>query len=351
MVDLDRKQRSQSGISADYATFDLTFSNNWVKPMPDQARIDVHHHILPPPYRKWLMDHGITTAGGPPLPEWSVSATLEFMAKSQIATGILSVSMPGVHLGDDHDARRMARICNDFTADVVSRHAGRFGFFAVLPLPDLDGAMAEVAHAFDDLHADGVVLLANARGTYLGDPAWDTLMDELNRRKAVIFEHPADLPGPPVQGIPSFAVDFLLDTARAAISLALNGCLERYPDLKIILSHAGGFIPFAAERIAVAISPDQTIESGVARLQRFHFDTALSGTPWALPSLLAFADPAKIVFGTDWPFASEEQALHFTKLTDAFSMPDDVRRKIARGNAEALFPRLAPPAVAKRDAM
>ena len=309
--------------------------------MSNQARIDVHHHIIPPMYRQWLSDNGIGSAGGTPIPEWSVEKALDLMDEADVATSILSISTPGVHLGKDADARRMARLVNDFSAEVVNRHPKRFGFFAVLTLPDLDGALAELEYALDDLHADGIVLLANAQGTYLGDPAWEPLMHELNRRRAVVFEHPAGLPGPSVPNIPEFAADYLLDTARAAINLSRNGCMERYPDLKMILAHGGGFVPYAAERFAIACSPDGTFESGVARLKRFYFDTALSGSHWALPSLTAFAAPEKIMFGSDWPFANTNQALHFVHQTDNFEMPAQLRRGIARKNAEELFPRLA----------
>lgn len=308
--------------------------------MSGQARIDVHHHIVPPEYRQWLSDNGIGYAGGTPIPEWSVEAALELMDKADVETAVLSLSTPGVHIGSDADARRMARRVNDFAAEVVNRHPKRFGFFAVLTLPDLDGALTELEYALDELHADGIVLLANAKGTYLGDPVWDPLMQELNRRSAVVFEHPAGLAAPHVPNVPEFAADYLLDTARAALSLAINGCMERYPDLKIILAHGGGFVPYAAERFAIACSPDGTFESGVARLQRFYFDTALAGSHWALPSLTAFADPDKIMFGSDWPYANTDQALHFVDRTDSFDMPGELRRGIARKNAEKLFPRL-----------
>lgn len=166
-------------------------------------------------------------------------------------------------------------------------------------------------------------------------------MAELNRRKAVVFVHPSEPQGPPAPGIPPYAADFLLDTTRAAISIAKSGCLERYPDLKIILSHAGGFVPYAAERIARVCSPDGGNEGGIARLRRFYYDTALSSSPYALPSLLAFADPSRITFGSDWPYANKERSTHFARMLDAFPLTDAQRRAITRGNAQALFPRLS----------
>ncbi|MEJ8810497.1 amidohydrolase family protein [Variovorax ureilyticus] len=304
----------------------------------NRRRIDTHQHMVPPDYAAWLDRHGVL-AGGLPIPTWSAEGALDLMESAGIATGILSVSTPGVHLGDHAEARSMARAVNEFAADVVRRHPGRFGFFATLTLPDVDGALAEAAHALDVLGADGVVLLTNVRGTYLGDASIEPLMEELDRRKAVVFVHPSELPAPPVPGIPPFAADFLLDTTRAAINMARRGWLDRYPDLKIILSHGGGFIPYAAERVARICSPDGDQATGIERLRRFYFDTALSSSAYALPSLLAFADPGRIGFGSDWPYAPKERSLHFARLLDAFEMPDAMRAAIDRGNMERLFPR------------
>ncbi|SEB09478.1 amidohydrolase family protein [Variovorax sp. YR216] len=304
----------------------------------NRRRIDTHQHMVPPDYAAWLDRHGVL-AGGLPIPTWSAEGALDLMESAGIATGILSVSTPGVHLGDHAEARSMARAVNEFAADVARRHPGRFGFFATLTLPDVDGALAEAAHALDVLGADGVVLLTNVRGTYLGDASIEPLMEELDRRKAVVFVHPSELPAPPVPGIPPFAADFLLDTTRAAINMARRGWLDRYPDLKIILSHGGGFIPYAAERIARICSPDGDQASGIERLRRFYFDTALSSSAYALPSLLAFADPGRISFGSDWPYAPKERSLHFARLLDGFEMPDATRAAINRGNMEKLFPR------------
>jgi predicted TIM-barrel fold metal-dependent hydrolase len=311
--------------------------------MTERGRIDTHQHIVPPEYGRWISSRGLapSTPDGGGLPKWEVKSTSEFMDEIRISTGILSVSTPGVHLGDNAEARSMARNVNEFTADVVRMHPDRFGFFATLTLPDVDGAIAEAVYAFDTLNADGVVLLGDVRGTYFGDPSWDPLMEQLNRRKAIVFIHPTDPPGPKVPGIPPYGVDFLLDTTRAAINYAKNGCLERYPDLKVILSHAGGFIPYAAARIAHIVAADGSDEAGIARLRRFYFDTALSTSPYALPCLLAFADPTHITYGSDWPFAPRRTSMHFARMLDGYPLTDAQRHAITRGNAEKLLPRFA----------
>ena len=184
------------------------------------------------------------------------------------------------------------------------QHPGRFGFFASVPLPDVDGAVAAATYALDTLHADGV-LLANARGSYLGDPAFEPLMSELDARRAVVFVYPADLPGPAMPGIPPFAADFLLDTTRAAYNLVAHDVPGRYRRVRFILAHAGGFVPYAAHRMAISLAGDGVSNPAepLDAFRSFYFDTALSGSPTALPSLLAFAHPGHVLFGSDWPFA------------------------------------------------
>ncbi|HXX48608.1 MAG TPA: amidohydrolase family protein [Myxococcota bacterium] len=306
------------------------------------GRIDTHHHIVPPSYVDWLARLGIDAGAGVPFPRWSREETLEMMDRRGIETAIVSLSTPGVHFGDAAEARKRAREINELSAGLVRSAPARFGFFAFLPLPDVDGALAELEYAFDSLGADGVVMLANARGVYLGDPALDAVFDALERRRAVVFVHPSIPPGlAPVEGVPGYAADFLLDTTRAAVRLAGSGTLDRCPNLKIILSHAGGFVPYAAYRMGLAASPRRDLADGVAQLRKFWFDTALSGSPTALPSLLAFARPGRVLYGSDWPFASEPIIAGFNGMYESFPVDAAQRASIDRGAAETLFPRLA----------
>ncbi len=309
--------------------------------MRAEGRIDTHHHIVPPSYERTLAKHRAST-GGRALPHWSAEADLALMDSAGIGTAILSVSMPGVHFGDDREARYLARQFNEFTAEVVKSRPNRFGFFATLTLPDIDGALAEAAYALDVLGADGIILLANAGGTYLGDPAFDPLFDELNRRQAVIFVHPTTLPGlEPIEGIPTYAADFMLDTTRAAINLARTKTLQRCPGVKIILSHAGGFLPYVAYRVSASASPTGDVATGLAELQRFYFDTALSASPSALPGLLAFAHSGHVTYGSDWPYAPDFAVEVFNGLYEAYGLDIETRADIDRKTAEKLFPRLA----------
>ena len=304
-------------------------------------RIDTHNHVVPPEYAAWLRENGVA-AGGLPIPSWDADAALSLMECHDIASAVLSVSTPGVHLGSDADARAMARAVNDFAAQMARDHPARFGFLATLPLPDVDGALAEIDRAFETLDADGVVLLANHRGVYLGDPRLDAVFDELQRRQTVVFVHPSLLAGlDPVDGIPPFIADFLLDTTRAAVNLARSGTLERCPDVKIVLAHAGGFVPYAASRLAFAASSRADVAHGMSLLRRYYFDIALSGSPTALPSLLAFTDPEHITFGSDWPYAPSVVVAGMTAMYEAYDLDPTAREQIDRRTAAELFPRLA----------
>lgn len=312
-----------------------------------RRRIDVHQHILPPNYVDWLNDNGIKDSGGTPFPSWSAAATVELMDRHEITTGILSLSTPGVHLSPDTkknpDARDWARRVNEFSAQVAADHPGRFGFFATLTLPDIEGSLEEVRYAFDVLGASGVVLLANSHGTYLGDPSHEPLLEELGRRQAVMLVHPSELPCDAVAGIPAFSADFLLDTTRAAYQLVANGCVRRHPGLRIILSHAGGFVPYASHRMAIAIAGElgSKLDHVLDDFRSFYFDTALSGSPAALPSLMAFAKPGHVLFGSDWPFAPAAAVGYFTGHLDAYGGLNEIERQaIDRGNATLLFPTL-----------
>ena len=260
------------------------------------------------------------------------------MDRHEIATAVVSVSTPGVEPGEREEARAMARRLNEFAAELVRDYPGRFGFFATLTLPDLGGALEELAYACDDLAADGIALHANAKGTYLGDRAWDPLLDELNRRRAVVFIHPSALPGPGVPRLPAYAADFLLDSVRAAMNLARTGTLARCPDIRFILAHGGGFLPFAGARLSGLAGPEGSIEDGYRLLQRFYLDSALASSPFALPSTLAWAQPDHLTYGSDFPYARPEHIALFTAaLDDHEGTP---HASINCENAAALFPRL-----------
>ena len=273
------------------------------------------------------------------------------MDELNIGTAVLSVSSPGVHFGDDAAARALARIVNDAGAQTVSDHPGRFGLFASLPVPDIDGALSEIDHAFDTLEADGVVLLTNCQGVYLGDSRLDPVFAELNRRNAVIFIHPTSPFCPACHGsgldLPRPVIEFLFDTTRAVTNLILSGTLAKFPDIQVIVPHAGATLPVMADRIiglVPAFMPEQNVskEQIFASLRRLHYDLAGFPLPRLLNALLDIADTDRILYGSDWPFTPVRIVTEIIEQIDNTELLDDpTREKIYRANALALFPRLS----------
>lgn len=311
--------------------------------------VDVHHHIVPDFYREALAAHGLLNpVPGVEYPRWDVEASLAMMQRQGIATAVVSVTVPGVNLADGDSGAALARRLNEYMADLIADHPGRFGAFAVIPMHDVTAALDEVRHALDTLKLDGVGLFTNYRGRYLGDPAFDALLDEVHQRGAVVHVHPAAPPGAgqPTFGLPASLYEFTFDTTRLAAQLLYNRTLERYPGLRMILSHGGGAIPYLAQRLTYGsvIKPDladREPADPIGSLQHLYYDLAMSGSPYALPSLRAFLPASQVLVGTDFPFmpawTSEQNA--WTVLTHSGYTEDDLRR-IARGNAEALFPRI-----------
>jgi 6-methylsalicylate decarboxylase len=309
-------------------------------------RIDVHQHVVPSFYADALDAHGGDPSGSA-TPEWSPKKALDFMDSQEIATGILSISTPSVVGWSTDERREMARRINEYVADLVRERPDRFGNFATLPLPDIDGALAELEYSLGTLHADGVVLLANYEGKYLGDPAFEPLWAELDRRQAVVFEHPGATPGqPPIPaatGVAPPMANFPFETTRTALQLVLNGVVDRYPQVRIILSHAGGFLPYCSLRfaqLAHVFDPDAASpEDLLASFRRFFFDTALSSGP-ALPTLKAFAGSDHILFGTDSPYDHGVSAAFTAALEADGCLKSEDRAAINCANAQRLFPRL-----------
>jgi predicted TIM-barrel fold metal-dependent hydrolase len=310
-------------------------------------RIDVHHHILPPDYVAAVGDARI----GPLIlsgktPQWTPAQSIEVMDRHGIATAVTSISAPGLWFGDRQATRDLARSCNDYAAAVRRDHPGRFGIFACLPLPDVDASLAEIAYALDVLQADGIGLLTSYGEQYPGDPEFAPVFDELHRRRAVVFFHPtAAACCTCLPGIPAATLEFPFDTTRAITSLLFGGTLARCRDIRFIFSHAGGTVPFLAERIArLAGRPEfkaMVPDGVVAELRRLHYDTALSANQFAFKSLLELVTIDKILFGSDYPFAPEATTTATVRgLAELGLAPADLLA-IERGNALTLLPRLA----------
>ena len=313
-------------------------------------RIDVHHHLIPTRYRDALARRGISQVAGRELPPWTAAESLEVMDRHGIEMAVMSISAPGVHFGEDQRACELARVCNEAGAELVADHPGRFGMFATVPLPCLDGALDEAAYALDVLGANGIVLLSSHHdGTYLGDPRFDALLAELDRRNAVVFIHPA-IPRTAAQipiDIPVFAMEFTFDTTRAAFNLAYTGALERYPNIRFILAHAGGTVPYLAARFDLLWFQDPALierapKGGSAYLRQLFYDTALSANPHALRSLAELVDTDHVLFGSDFPFAPEiATGMQVAGLTAYDGYDDHRRAQVERSSALRLLPTVA----------
>ena len=309
-------------------------------------RIDVHHHILPPRYVAEVGDARI----GPLIvagrtPDWSPERSIEAMDRNGIATAVTSISAPGLWFGDARAARDLARHCNEYGAALRRDYGSRFGFFASLPLPDVDASLEEIAYGLDVLRADGIGLLTNYGGRYPGDPAFAPVFDELDRRGAVVYFHPAAAPcSTCLPEIPAATLDFPFDTTRAVTSLLYGGTLARCRNIRFIFSHAGGTIPFLAERIArLAARPEfqkQVPEGAVAELRRLHYDTALSANLFTFRSLLQLVPAAQVLFGSDYPFAPETTMVATVRGLAELGLPPADLHAIERDNALRLMPGL-----------
>jgi predicted TIM-barrel fold metal-dependent hydrolase len=310
--------------------------------------IDVHHHFIPPFWFEEVKEHISRQGGGRIVPNWlgwSEQRALERMDETGVATAIVSISAPGVWFGDVAQGRRLSRETSLYAAQMQQRHPKRFGFFAALPLPDVEGTLREIEYAFDQLHADGVVLMTSYGDRWLGDPSFDPVMQELERRAAVVYVHP----GSPVccsqlmSYVPPFLTEFTQDTNRTITSLMFSGQLARSRAIRFIFSHAGGTIPMLAGRIAqLSTSVPQlaaAVPDGVeAELRRLHYEVANSANRPAMAALLSLVPATQVMFGSDFPLVPIEATQ--AKLPSVGLSSSDLAA-ISRGTATRLFPRFA----------
>ena len=307
-------------------------------------RIDVHHHISPPGWVTAMKNAGVPH--NPPRDDWSVQKSLDDMDKGGTATAIVSPTTPQLNfLANDKDtAARVARESNEYTKELMADHPGRFGLFAMLPLPHVDESLKEIAYALDTLHADGIGLMTNYGDKWLGYSDFAPIWEELNRRKATVYTHPttANCCLNLVQGIPESAIEWGTDTARTITNLIFSGTSQRYKDINWIFSHGGGALTAVAERLQIQMVSTPPHKDKFTRaivdgeLTRFHYDTAQVSNAVTIGALAKLVPVSQIVFGTDYPYRTALD--HAKGLTVAFSGPD--LQAIERNNALRLIPRL-----------
>jgi predicted TIM-barrel fold metal-dependent hydrolase len=265
------------------------------------------------------------------------------MDRNGIEKAITSISAPGLWFGDVNATRLLTRECNDYAARIGLEHPGRFGVFASLPLPDVEGSLREIVYALDELKADGIGLLTNYDGKYPGDPQFAPVFDELNRRSAVVYFHPTEAPCCHMHnlGIPAATLEFPFDTTKAVTSLLFSGTFARCRNIRFVFSHAGGTIPFLAEPIArLEVRPEfrASVPDGVMfELKRLYFDTALSANQLAFSALLKLVAPEQVLFGSDHPFAPESTMAATVKGLSELGLAANVLLGIERTNAQRLL--------------
>ena len=280
--------------------------------------IDLHHHILPPFYlpevrdlivNSWKLNSRQESYLPARVLEWSPQNALAEMDRNGVATSVVSITIPGIWFGGTQAARTRARKCNEYAAQLVQDHPGRFGFFAAAPLPDTEGCLQEIAYALDVLKANGIVFLTNYADKWPGDPAYAPVFEELNRRRAVVYFHPSvasccrDL----IPNVPYVLTEVPHDTTRAITSLLFTGSLARYREIRFIFAHAGGTIPMLADRISQyssqMIDLAVKVPNGVEfELKRLYYDIASSANPAAMAALMKLVPTSQIMFGSDYPF-------------------------------------------------
>jgi 6-methylsalicylate decarboxylase len=329
------------GLGAAIAAGVVSSRSSAQAPAVAPSRIDVHHHFIPKFHIDAMMAPG-RRVGGPP-PSWSPALSLEEMDKSGIATSILSVVQPGVWYGDNVDeARRLARELNEYGAKMVKDHPGRFGLFACLAPPDVEGSLKEIEYAFDTLKADGIGLLTSYKDRYLGDPSFAPIYEELNRRKAVVYVHPTtpDCCRGLVPGIPPGSIEYATDSTRTIAHLVFSGTAMKFPDVRWIFSHSGGTLPFLTGRFIrlAEEKKDARLPNGpLPEFQKFHYELAQGNTPGQIAALLKMVPISQIMYGTDYPFRPGAEV---NEAIAAYGFNRADIPAIERDNALKLLPRV-----------
>jgi 6-methylsalicylate decarboxylase len=304
--------------------------------MAASHRIDVHAHFAPP---EWIAAQGRNII--PAIKNWTVAWSIEDMDKAVVERALLSITTPGLWFESNEIACRIARHCNDYAAQLRADHPGRFGIFTALPLPDIDGALREIAYGMDELKADGVGLITSYADKWLGDPAFDPVLEEINRRKAVAYVHPTapDCCRNILPGVPDAAIEFGTDTTRTIARLVFGGAAAKFPNIKWIFSHAGGTMPFLLERFeGMAKLPNYApkFPNGFADAARhFHYDTAQAANKICMTALREIVPVERILFGTDAPFRTSIEHVEGLRKSGVFDAAE--LQAIERDNAIRLL--------------
>ena len=353
-----------AGLAGAAGAFLLNGESAAQAPAENPRRIDTHLHIFPPTYVSMLKDINVNPGGSD---GWTLSKTLEDMDRYGTAAAITSITLPGVWFGNAEMARKVARACNEYAAKLMSDYKGRFGMFAVVPLPDIDGSLREIEYALDTLKADGICMYTQNtdetkgfRDRSPGDPYFDPIHQELNRRKAVVYTHPKgpDCCNNLVAGVGGTMIEYGAATSRCIASLIFSGNTTKFPDTTWLFSHGGGVTPYVLERFlsgtAAEIVPGivtkgqggtgklgdhpKNVPNGVLHeLRKMYYDCAQCSNMIAMRALRTMVPVSQILFGTDYPFRSAGETGQGLVANGVFNAAE--LRAVNRENAMRFLPR------------
>lgn len=321
--------------------------------------IDIHHQIIPEFYSKKISTVGVDSCAalkGIPFPNWNSKAMIETMDKNGIQVAITSITDPGVRFLDEKFTASLARECNEFSANLIEKFPGRIGAMGVLPLPYIEASLEEIHYCLDTLKLDGFILLSNYGKGYLGNQLYQPIFEELNKRGVTVFIHPTipALYDPEYAFLPPAMFEFVFDTSRTLMSLLLSGRISTCSNIKFLIAHAGGVLPYLTSRLLYFSQfvkvrfPEKedpygfsNIPEGISNaLKGLYYDTTLTMKPATINWVLEYAGSDHMAFGSDYPFPEEslvnEEVKDFHKF---LSFDNEVTTNIAYKTAQILFPR------------
>lgn len=337
---LDRRNFLAAGSAAIACTALPSFAT----PALAQAkahRIDVHHHISPP---TWLDAVKSLKRDNPPMANWSIQKTIEDMDAGGVQIAMTTPTTPQVQGLEPAMAARVCRESNEYAKKLEADHPGRFGTWAMIPLPHIEDSLKEIAYAFDTLKVDGVGIMTSYGDKWLGYTEFEPVWQELNRRKATVYTHPtsANCCINLVRNVDEAYIEFGTDTTRAIFTVLFSGFAEKYPDINWIWSHGGGSVTALYERFTVQALTRPPYKGKFTRaqvetqLRRFFYDTAAIPNDVTLSALAKMVPVSQILYGTDFPY---RRAAEYTKPLESFFKPEDLKA-VDRDNALRLIPRL-----------
>jgi 6-methylsalicylate decarboxylase len=326
--------------------------------------IDVHHHIMPPFYiHEHRRDQLKVGPGITQIFEWTPQLSIERMDASGVATAILSLSTPGTWFGQVEEGRGLSREVNEYSAKLCHDYPGRFGFFAAIPLADVEGSLKEIEYAFETLKADGIGIMTSYSSLPPGMPEFAPVFDELNRRKAIVFMHRTVASCCMDLRTGSTDKEFIIDDLRALNSLLTGGTLARCSDMRLIHAHGDKTLPWVAHHIAGGGggrgagrgeggraaqggaragrggNPPWAPQGVLHELQKVYVDTA-GNTIDTMDDLRELGMlPGQIMFGTDHPYGGENAIAGNLRRLMSFQLNQAELDAIGRENAVRLFPK------------